>query len=44
MAYFYFDFRDTTNKTSAYNVEIIISGQNPKGEEGRGHTFVIDPQ
>jgi len=43
MAYFYFDFRDTTNKTSAYNVELIRSGQNLEGE-GEGHTFAIDPQ
>jgi hypothetical protein len=44
MAYFYFDFRDTAIKTSVYNVVIIRSGQNLEREEGRGHTFAIDPQ
>jgi len=43
MAYFYFDFRDTTNKISAYNIELIRNGQNLE-VEGGGHTFAIDPQ
>ena len=47
MAYFYFDFRDTTIKTSDYNVVIIRNSQNPeRGEGGRGthvcHRSTID--
>jgi len=42
MAYFNFDFRDTANTISAYNVEIVRSGQNPEGREGGRHTFAID--
>ena len=43
MAYFNLGFRDTANTTSACNVEIVRSGQNPEGREGGGHTFAIDP-
>ena len=44
MAYFYFDFRDTTIKTSNYNVPIIGNGQILEREEGGGRTFALDPQ
>jgi len=43
MAYFYFDFRDTANKTSAYNIESEVVKIQKRGEGG-GHTFAIGPQ